>query len=205
MDNPFSWNKNANVIYLEQPAGVGFSTAAKEVGYSTGDNETALENYQFLEGFFEEFPQYAQNDLWVTGESYGGVYIPTLTYNILTGTSTQLRASLKGIMIGNPIIYCAGWKDTFFTIQLELYFWHGLISFSNRQEWFKQGKEGLFERTLVHALMQNVTWTSLRTVRRCTKAGWQTSGLSILITCILTSALGTEPWTSQKLLPSVFL
>lgn len=100
-ENPFSWNANANVIYLEQPAGVGFSIASNQNGYSTSDNQTAIDNYNFLNGFFSEFPQFASNDFWITGESYGGVYVPTLAYQIETGSNTQLKTNLKGLMIGS--------------------------------------------------------------------------------------------------------
>ena len=60
---------------MEQPAGVGFSKASLSQGYSTGDNETASDNFKFLTGFFDEFPQFKKNEFWITGESYGGMYI----------------------------------------------------------------------------------------------------------------------------------
>eukprot|EP00339_Tiarina_fusa_P014055 CAMPEP_0117035920 /NCGR_PEP_ID=MMETSP0472-20121206/25485_1 /TAXON_ID=693140 ORGANISM="Tiarina fusus, Strain LIS" /NCGR_SAMPLE_ID=MMETSP0472 /ASSEMBLY_ACC=CAM_ASM_000603 /LENGTH=415 /DNA_ID=CAMNT_0004745541 /DNA_START=84 /DNA_END=1334 /DNA_ORIENTATION=+ len=146
-ENPFSWNINASVIYLEQPAGVGFSTASNPEGYKTGDNETAAENYEFLNGFFSEFPQFAQNELWITGESYGGMYVPTLAYQIVTGSNTQLAQSLKGLMIGNPVMFCDNWQDTFFTTQLELYYWHGMLSFANREWWYMTGCDMVFTDT----------------------------------------------------------
>jgi serine carboxypeptidase-like clade I len=53
-----------------------------------------------LLGWFEEFPQFNANDLWITGESYGGVYVPTLAYQVLTGSNSQLAQQLKGIQVG---------------------------------------------------------------------------------------------------------
>ena len=32
---------------------------------------TASDNYRFLEGWFQLFPQFKRNDFYVTGESYG--------------------------------------------------------------------------------------------------------------------------------------
>jgi hypothetical protein len=59
----------ANVIYLEQPSGVGFSYGGN---YTSGDIAAAEDNYAFLQGFFEKFPEYAHNPLYITGESYAG-------------------------------------------------------------------------------------------------------------------------------------
>ena len=105
--NPYSWNQVANVIYLESPAGVGFSRNPK--GQTFNDNLTAEDNYAFLLGFFELFPQFLTggNDFWIAGESYGGHYVPQLALQILSNNSTDANATtladnFKGIMVGNP-------------------------------------------------------------------------------------------------------
>lgn len=74
--NPYSWNKNANIIYLEAPVGVGYSYSdIPEVDYKHyNDNKTADDNYIFLVKFFDIFPQYRENPFFVSGESYAGHY-----------------------------------------------------------------------------------------------------------------------------------
>lgn len=47
--------------------------------------QTAKENRVALKAFFEEFPQFKQNDFYVVGESYGGIYVPTLVAEIIDG------------------------------------------------------------------------------------------------------------------------
>ena len=44
------------IRYIEQPAGVGFSTAPSGTAY--GDEMAANDNYAFIMGFLEKFPQY---------------------------------------------------------------------------------------------------------------------------------------------------
>ena len=53
--NPFAWNIRASVLYLESPAGVGFSYSSKG-NYTTNDDWTAENNLAALKSFYEKFP-----------------------------------------------------------------------------------------------------------------------------------------------------
>lgn len=100
--NPYSWNKNASILTFEAPAGVGYSYATDN-NIATGDDQTASENWEALVAFFNEFPQYKGNDFYVTGESYGGIYVPTLVQTILDRQS-QSHINIKGLAIGNGCV-----------------------------------------------------------------------------------------------------
>nr|CDJ84066.1 Peptidase S10 domain containing protein [Haemonchus contortus] len=101
-ENVYSWNRFAHVLYLEAPHNVGYSYSTKPNDNAYTDDQTADENYNALKDFFSMFPEYAARDFFVTGESYGGVYIPTLSRRILNGIYTQdLNINFKGIAIGN--------------------------------------------------------------------------------------------------------
>lgn len=78
--NPYSWNKVANMLYIEQPAGVGFSFSKNATDYFTGDAEAAKDNFQLILEFFKRFPDRTSNDFYIASESYGGHYIPQRTY-----------------------------------------------------------------------------------------------------------------------------
>ena len=103
--NEWAWNKVSNVIYLEAPAGVGYSYSNTSTDYNTNDNKTAEDNYQFLLNFFESYPEFATNDFYIAGESYAGIYVPTLAYLVheknLAGNNPKIN--LKGILVGNGV------------------------------------------------------------------------------------------------------
>jgi cathepsin A (carboxypeptidase C) len=89
--NNYSWNLNASLLYFEAPAGVGFSTLGIAANNNTDDNQTAADNLDVLVQFFTAFPEYSSQEFYITGESYAGIYIPTLAYGILQGNDPVLR------------------------------------------------------------------------------------------------------------------
>lgn len=104
VNNPYSWNNNANMIYIDQPAGTGFSTGEK-AGLAHNETDVSDDMYVFLQSFFKTFPQYQKNDFYVTGESYGGHYVPSTSHRIYVGNQKNegIHINLKGISIGNGL------------------------------------------------------------------------------------------------------
>ncbi|KPP65096.1 Lysosomal protective protein precursor-like [Scleropages formosus] len=88
----------ANMLYLESPAGVGFSYS-DEKKYATNDTEVSMNNYLALKEFFRLFPEYSKNEFYITGESYGGIYVPTLAERVMEDSSINLQ----GIAVGNGL------------------------------------------------------------------------------------------------------
>lgn len=104
-DNAYSWNKGANILFIESPRNVGFSVQDTSVNNDTiyNDEKTAWDVYLALKDFFSAYPEYSGRSFYVTGESYGGVYVPTLTSllidEIQAGRFPQLN--LVGMAVGN--------------------------------------------------------------------------------------------------------
>ncbi|XP_074644428.1 lysosomal protective protein-like [Tubulanus polymorphus] len=96
--NPYSWNLVSNMLYLEAPAGVGFSYSPYK-NYTTDDDETSLNNYHALVDFFDKYPEFRKNEFYITGESYGGIYVPTLANRVMENRDINL----KGIAVGNGL------------------------------------------------------------------------------------------------------
>eukprot|EP01113_Clastostelium_recurvatum_P033843 TRINITY_DN4522_c0_g1_i1.p1 TRINITY_DN4522_c0_g1~~TRINITY_DN4522_c0_g1_i1.p1 ORF type:complete len:469 (+),score=81.52 TRINITY_DN4522_c0_g1_i1:37-1407(+) len=126
MKNPYSWNRKANIIFLDSPSGVGFSFSTNRSDYTVGDARTANDTYNFLQGFMQRYPQFKNAPLWITGESYGGHYVPNLAHRIVQGNtdSPNQKLNFQGFLVGNAWTYSA--IDNYGAI----FYWfsHALIS-----------------------------------------------------------------------------
>ncbi|KAF7974316.1 hypothetical protein HWV62_12482 [Athelia sp. TMB] len=107
--NPYSWNNASNMLYIDQPVGVGFSYGSETVGTS---QEAASDIWKFLQIFLKDsrFSKYATAPLQIWTESYGGHYGPTFAQYFLTqnaaikaGSATGVNLNLKTLAIGNGL------------------------------------------------------------------------------------------------------
>ena len=67
--NDYSWNKKANVIYLESPAGVGFSyiDSKDDSDWIVNDETSSVQNLEAMVQFFLKFPDFKRNDFYISG------------------------------------------------------------------------------------------------------------------------------------------
>ncbi|KAH8590567.1 Alpha/Beta hydrolase protein [Bisporella sp. PMI_857] len=73
-----SWTNFANVLFIDQPAGVGFSSIRNgTTGGPDNLQEAAQDFNKFLAVFFTDvFPQFSHLPFHIAGESFGGTYVP---------------------------------------------------------------------------------------------------------------------------------
>ncbi|RHY29895.1 hypothetical protein DYB32_004766 [Aphanomyces invadans] len=130
--NPYAWNRKANVVFLDSPAGVGFSQPLLDAS-KYNDEFTASRIHEFLEEFLAMYPTYSDRPLYITGESYAGMYIPYLVQKLvelpiphlkLTGWSvasayldyfyTHALMSLKAYELGRRVCGATGVSGCFY-------------------------------------------------------------------------------------------
>lgn len=73
--NPHAWNKLADYFWIDQPVGVGFSTA-DSAGYVADEDQVGRDFMGFLDNLVKVFPSLRTRPLHLMGESYAGTYIP---------------------------------------------------------------------------------------------------------------------------------
>jgi cathepsin A (carboxypeptidase C) len=96
--NPFSWNANASVIFLDQPVNVGYSYSSGSVSNTVAAGKDI---YALLTLFFKQFPEYSKQSFHISGESYAGHYIPVFASEILSHKKRNIN--LQSVLIGNGL------------------------------------------------------------------------------------------------------
>mmetsp|Transcript_10790 Transcript_10790/g.29802 ORF Transcript_10790/g.29802 Transcript_10790/m.29802 type:complete len:564 (+) Transcript_10790:58-1749(+) len=124
--NQFNWAKLGHLLIFDQPAPIGFSfcepsnatspddeliNSPKDdvpscEGLSWTDELASANSYAAMLAFHAKFPKFIGRDLFLTGESYAGIYIPTLAREILNGNkqiqhTNSTPLALKGFAVGD--------------------------------------------------------------------------------------------------------
>ncbi|KAG2278002.1 hypothetical protein Bca52824_060557 [Brassica carinata] len=123
--NSMSWNKASNLLFVDSPAGVGWS-------YFNNYCDMLV----FLLRWFNKFPALKARHLFLTGESYAGHYIPQLADAIhsYNRQSSGFKINVKGIAIGNPLLKL----DTDTSASYDFLWYHGIISDERRHAIIRQ-------------------------------------------------------------------
>lgn len=150
--NKYSWNKEANILFLESPAGVGFSyTNTSSNLQDSGDKRTAQDALVFLTRWMSRFPQYKYREFYIAGESYAGHYVPQLAKKIHDYNKAYPHPiiNLKGFIVGNAV------TDNYYDSIGTVAFWwtHSMIS----------------DRTY-RAILDNCNFTEDRVSNKCDDA-----------------------------------
>lgn len=134
--NPLAWTKFANIVFVEQPIGVGFSWSKLKKDYKSNDDESSEDNLNFVLNFFKKYPEFKKNKLYLISESYGGHYVPQWANKIINyNKRNNNELNFNGFMVGNPYInYRAGTEA-----QIETYWGHQRIS---KEMWDRYNKMG---------------------------------------------------------------
>ena len=99
--NNYSWNEKANLVFIDQPIGTGFSKG-KLTDYVTSEDQIAKDFYTFMVGFYEKFPEYKGRELFITGESYAGHYVPAVSAYLKAQNNKDFN--LIASAIGNGLV-----------------------------------------------------------------------------------------------------
>lgn len=125
--NEWAWTKATNMMYVEMPQGVGFSSGPMP----SSEFDIGVDFHGFLLNFYDTFPEMKAKKLFLFGESYAGYYVPSIAHkihqeNLLADDAEQVK--LTGIGLGN------GWVDakTQGPAVIDFAWWHGLIDSSTK-------------------------------------------------------------------------
>ena len=107
--NPGSWHQLAHMLFLDRPAGAGYSfSRSGDYGKFANDNQTAIDTVAQIRGILERHPWLCNRTLYVAGESYAGHFTIELATALLDaagpGDPAGLCVEVGGVMAGNAVV-----------------------------------------------------------------------------------------------------
>lgn len=152
VNNTFSFNNYANMLYIDQPIGVGFSYGDNAVN----STETAAPYvWKLIQAFYSSFPQYKSRDFGIFTESYGGHYGPQFAKFILDQNKANAGETINLVALGIN----NGWHDA--VIQEKAY-----IDYSLNNSY-----KALISKSQHKTYMSRYTSTCLPALEKCVRSG----------------------------------
>ena len=96
-----AWSAVSNIVFVDQPIGVGYSYGQRNITEGKQIGEYII---KFIKGFYAKYPDLKENSFYISGESYGGKYLPGMASSIIdyNKNATDVdKIPLKGVLIGN--------------------------------------------------------------------------------------------------------
>lgn len=134
-----TWNREYAMIFVDNPVGTGFSYTEDAACFSENMDDVSVNLYSLLTTFFTAFPAYLTVDFYITGESYAGKYVPSISYYIHTQNlmNPPTRINLVGLSVGDglmdPLTQIPGYGQLLFN--------EGMASRDELTYWEKQEAE----------------------------------------------------------------
>ncbi|PBK87045.1 alpha/beta-hydrolase [Armillaria gallica] len=95
------WSEHYNLVALDHPVGVGYSYGTRV----NNSRDAAYDVYDFLQKFFSLFPELSKNRFYVSGGSYGGIYVPhiaTVIHEQNQRHAGVIDINLEALLLSNP-------------------------------------------------------------------------------------------------------
>ncbi|KAK5707500.1 hypothetical protein LTR97_000034 [Elasticomyces elasticus] len=125
--NPYTWVNLTNVVWVEQPAGTGFSQK-KGTPSATNELEVAEQFLGFFKNFVDTFGLHNKK-IYITGESYAGYYVPYIA-DAMHNASDTTYYDISSILFYDPSTSYGVVQDDIPAVPMVDY-WAPLFSFND--------------------------------------------------------------------------
>lgn len=148
--NNWAWSNLTNVVWVEQPAGTGFSHVGSE-GAPENEEESAAQFLGFFKNFVDTFGLHGRK-IYITGESYAGYYVPYIA-DAMHNASDSTYYNVDSIMIYDPSVSYDAITNDIPSVPFVDY-WSGLFNFNQtfmdhlHEKWESCGYADFYDEAL---------------------------------------------------------
>ena len=127
VQNPYTWINLTNVVWIEQPAGTGFSPQ-KKTPPATNEVEVAAQFLGFWKNFVDTFELHNRK-IYIAGESYAGYYVPYIADAMHNETDKEYYG-IESILFYDPVVSYESISGAIPAVPMVEY-WEPLFSFND--------------------------------------------------------------------------
>ncbi|KAH8371436.1 hypothetical protein KR093_007495, partial [Drosophila rubida] len=99
----WTWVKDMNVMFIDNPVGSGFSYVDTSSAYTTSNKEIAMDLVELMKGFYDLHPEFKTVPLHIFCESYGGKMAPEFALELYYAIQRkEIESNLESVVLGDP-------------------------------------------------------------------------------------------------------
>lgn len=100
-----SWVQHANVLFVDNPVGTGFSYVTNKSALTHNNTEIANDLLMFFQSFLKKLPEFQKTPLYIFSESYGGKMAASFSKTLLKAIDAKtILCNFKGVAMGDSWI-----------------------------------------------------------------------------------------------------
>ncbi|XP_028234992.1 serine carboxypeptidase-like 7 isoform X5 [Glycine soja] len=88
---PQSWTKVSSIIFVDLPAGTGFSYPKTERAVQQSSSKLVRHAHQFIRKWLIDHPEFLSNEVYIAGDSYCGIPVPVIVQEISNGNEGGMQ------------------------------------------------------------------------------------------------------------------
>jgi serine carboxypeptidase 1 len=116
-----SWIRYANLLFIDNPVGTGYSYVSNSNAYSKNNKQIAKDLVQLLKAFMQKLPDFQTIPLYIFSESYGGKMTTSFAVELHHSIqNNEIRCNLQGIALGDswisPVDSVASWGPYLYSL-----------------------------------------------------------------------------------------
>ena len=100
-----AWTKKANLLFIDNPVGAGFSYVDDEIAFTTNVTEIAEDLFVVFSAFMNKYSVFSETPFYIFCESYGGKMTSVFAHRLYQGQKAgQIKSNIKGVALGDSWI-----------------------------------------------------------------------------------------------------
>lgn len=101
----YTWVKSANILFVDNPVGTGFSYVTNNSALATNNSQIVDDLIVFMKAIFQKLPDLQTMPFYIFSESYGGKMAIGLAYTLYKYVhSGKIPCNFQGVVLGDSWI-----------------------------------------------------------------------------------------------------